>query len=480
MAYTKIVATLGPASNSPEVIAALIEAGADVFRLNMSHGTMEAHAEVIRHIRSAAAERHKVVGILCDLSGPKIRIGAIPEGPITLSAEAEIVLTTDDVVGNAQRVSVNYRELPNEVAAGQRVLLDDGLLEWEILEVSGNDIRCRVVRGGPLSSHKGVNFPNTRLKISSITDKDRAHIEFGLENDVDMFAVSFVKRAEDIRDARGFMRGLGGNLPLIAKIEKGEAVEDIEEILKVADGAMVARGDLGVEIPIEKVPHVQKRVISMCNRMGKPVITATQMLDSMIRSPRPTRAEVTDVANAILDGTDAVMLSGETAAGQYPVAAVSIMDSIAKETEAHINYQKRLVKRYTDPHNISVPDAISHAAAQIAHDTHASGILCLTQGGNTARRVARYRPKGGILAYCPLARIAQQLCLTWGVTALPREGIVDVEMERRQGIEVQIRKAMALFRERNLTHHGDRLVVAAGLPLHEPGNTNLLRVVDVD
>ncbi|MGI8904894.1 MAG: pyruvate kinase [Candidatus Sumerlaeaceae bacterium] len=479
MAYTKIVATIGPATNTPEMIAALIAAGADVFRLNMSHGVQAGHAAVIRMIRAASRAAGQPIGILCDLSGPKIRIGTIAAGPVILRAGDRITITTEQVEGEASRVGVNYADLPEDVQPGQHILLDDGLLEWQVESVAAPEVHCVVVRGGPLSSHKGLNLPNTRLNISSLTEKDRADMEFGLENDVDMFAISFVKRAEDVKEARGFMQSLGGSLPLIAKIEKGEAVENIEQILHVADGAMVARGDLGVEIPLERVPHVQKRVIALCNRLGKPVITATQMLDSMIRSPRPTRAEVTDVANAILDGSDAVMLSGETATGAYPVATVEMMNRISEETEKDFNHEKRLRRRSSED-NINVPEAISHATAMVASELKVRAVLCLTQGGSTARRVARFRPRGGILAYCPLPRTAQQLCLTWGVCAVSRDSAVDIEAERRQGSEVQIRKAISVFKERGAIKPGDRLVVAAGLPLHEPGSTNLIRVVDVD
>ena len=447
----------------------------------MSHGDHATHADVIAMIRDHSREIGRPLGILCDLSGPKIRIGPIPAGPVTLQAGDEIIVTTDKVDGTAQKVSVNYAQLPEDVKPGQHILLDDGLLEWQVVDVTAPEVKCVVIRGGPLSSHKGLNLPNTRLRISAITEKDRADIEFGLEQGVDMFAVSFVKRAEDIREARGYMRSFGGELPLIAKIEKSEAIEDIEAVLEAADGAMVARGDLGVEIPLEKVPHVQKRVIALCNKLGKPVITATQMLDSMIRSARPTRAEVTDVANAILDGTDAVMLSGETASGSFPVEAVAMMNRIAIETETHYNHAQWIEFGAAPPgEKLDVADAISRAVAAIANDMDIRGILCLTQGGSTARRVARYRPKGGILAYCEKARTAQQLCLTWGVEAFARDGAIDVEVERRQGSEVQIRKAISLFKDRNLLKPGDRLVVSAGIPLHEPGTTNLIRVVDVD
>ena len=477
--FTKVVATIGPATDSPEMIRRLFDAGVDVFRINMSHGEHDGHAAVVRSIRDTSVSVGRPAGILCDISGPKIRIGLIPDGPINLERGQIITLTTEQVDGTADLISVSYKHLPRDVKPGQHVLLDDGLLEWEIIEVSGELVKCKVLRGGPLSSRKGFNLPNTQLSLSSLTDKDRADIEWGLEHDVDMFAISFVRTAADIHEARGYMESLGGTLPLIAKIEKGEAVDNIEEILKVSDGAMVARGDLGVEIALERVPHVQKQVIRICNRIGKPVITATQMLDSMIRSARPTRAEVTDVANAILDGTDAVMLSGETAVGKYPVESVEIMNSIAEETEQHFDYPRWLNRRLIDERT-AIADAITTGAAMIARDINAKCILCLTQGGFTVRRVARYHSSVPILAYCPIARTAQQLCLSWGVTAIAREGNVDVEVERRQGAEVQIRKAISLFKDRDMLHSKDTVVVTGGLPLHHSGTTNLVRVVQVD
>jgi len=477
--FTKVVATIGPATNTPDMIEQLFEAGVDVFRLNMSHGEHAGHSEVVRAIREASVKAGRPAGILCDISGPKIRIGMIPDGPINLETGQQITITTDTVDGNAELVSVNYPRLHQEVQIGQHVLLDDGLLEWVVTGIEGHRVVCTVLRGGPLSSRKGVNLPDSRLSLASITEKDKADIEWGLENDIDVFAISFVRSAADVRYARTYMEDLGGSLPIIAKIEMSEAVINIEEILNEADGAMVARGDLGVEVPLEKVPHIQKQVIKMCNRLGKPVITATQMLDSMIRSARPTRAEVTDVANAILEGTDAVMLSGETAAGKYPVESVRIMNRIAEETETHFNHERWLSRRHINEDS-AVQDAITTSAANMARDVKAATILCLTQGGSTVRKVARYHPEVGILAYCPLARTAQQLCLSWGVTALAREGTVDVEVERRQGAEVQIRKAISLFRDRGILKAGDRVVVAAGLPLHQPGTTNLLRVVEVD
>jgi pyruvate kinase len=478
MSRTKIVATVGPASSDPAVIAALLGAGADVFRLNMSHGEHSAHLRVIRAIREAAAAAGRPAGILCDLSGPKIRIGAIAAGTVPLEEGREIVLTTEETEGTASRAWVNYPGLAAEVEPGQRILLDDGLLEFEVRGVEAPEVRCVVVRGGPLSSRKGVNLPGARLAISPMTDKDRADMAFGLENDADMFAASFVRRAEDIGLFRDHMRSLGGDLPILAKIEKQEAVDDLEGVLREADGAMVARGDLGVEIPMEQVPIVQKRVIAACNEAGKPVITATQMLDSMIRSPRPTRAEVSDVANAIFDGTDAVMLSGETAVGAHPVAAVRTMERVAHAAEEAIAGGIATASRPHIPLK-TVPDAISRATTSVAADLGIGKILCLSYSGSTARLVARYRPPSEILTFCPLARTAQQLALMWGVSALP-----DPEGETAAGqghgeLEALAMRAIAEFKNRGHLRAGERIVITAGVPMYVPGTTNFLRVHDV-
>lgn len=479
MARTKIVATIGPASNSPEMIDALFCAGVDVFRLNMSHGDHAGHAKVVRAIRECSARAKRPVGILCDLSGPKIRLGNITDGPVTLASGDKITLTTEPVEGNAQRVWVNYPELPHEVEAGQHVLLDDGLLEFEVLGANQTDVQCLVVRGGPLSSHKGVNLPDTPLSIPSLTEKDLADIEFGLANDVDFFAMSFVRRPEDVDRARQAIEERGGNLPLIAKIEMAEAVKHLEEIVRRADGCMVARGDLGVEIPLEEVPLVQKRLIELCNKAAKPVITATQMLDSMIRSPRPTRAEVTDIANAILDGSDAVMLSGETAVGQFPLEAVKMMERVALATEPLLNHKKWLDRKQRGP-DFSVADSISHVTAEVAEDLQVNHILCLSQGGTTPRAVARYRPRSGVLVCTPLPRTAQQLCLTWGVQALVDDGHSCRNTERPDGLELEISECICVFKDHGIVFPGEQIVVTAGLPLRVPGTTNMLRVVEAE
>jgi pyruvate kinase len=416
MPFTKIVATVGPASREEPVLRSLIKAGVDVFRLNMSHGDHSGHSEVVDRIRRISADLGCTVGILADLSGPKIRIGMISEEPVMLEAGAPFVITTQqDVMGNAERVSCNYPQLCQDVQAGQEILLDDGKLWLEVRSVRPPEVHCVVVKGGPLSSKKGINLPHTKLAISALTEKDRNDMEFAIAQKVDFFALSFVKRVQDVEECRYFMKFRGADIPIFAKIEKREAVDNLEDILAVSDGIMVARGDLGVEIPLEEVPIIQKRIIALCNREGKPVITATQMLESMIRNFRPTRAEAADVANAILDGTDAVMLSAETAAGDYPIEAVQVMSRIAAATEGQITPRQFPLATPAD-----IPMALSLAAATLANQVGASAILCLTQGGSTARRVAQWRPRARILAWCPLPETARQLTVSWGVRAVNR------------------------------------------------------------
>jgi pyruvate kinase len=449
-----------------------------VFRLNMSHGDHAGHLRVIRAIRQAAAAAGRPAGILCDLSGPKLRIGTIAPEPARLQPGHEIVLTTKKTEGSAAKVWVNHPGIVAGSAPGRHILLDDGLLELEVRSVGDTEVRCVVVRGGPLSSHKGVNLPGASLGISPMTDKDKVDMAFGLENDADMFAASFVRCAADIGLFRDHMHSLGGNLPILAKIEKQEAVDDLEAVLREADGAMVARGDLGVEIPMEQVPVVQKRVIAMCNEMGKPVITATQMLDSMIRSPRPTRAEVSDVANAIFDGTDAVMLSGETAVGEYPVAAVTTMERVAGAAEDAITAG---ISTAAKPHIPlkTVPDAISRATTVVAADLSISKILCLSYSGSTARLVARYRPPAEILTYCPLQRTAQQLTVMWGVVPLPGSESQVGDGTRHGELEALAQCAIAEFKQRGHLAVGERIIITAGVPMYVPGSTNFLRVHDV-
>jgi pyruvate kinase len=396
--------------------------------------------------------------------------------PVHLEPGAPFIITTrQDIVGSAERVSCNYAQLCQDVQPGQEILLDDGKLSVEVRSVRAPDVHCIIVQGGPLSSKKGMNLPDTKLAISSLTEKDRNDMEFAIHHKVDFFALSFVKRVQDVEECRYFMKFRGADIPILAKIEKREAVDNLEAILKVSDGIMVARGDLGVEIPLEEVPVIQKRIIKMCNRAGKPVITATQMLESMIRSFRPTRAEAADVANAILDGTDAIMLSAETAAGDFPVESVQVMSRIANATEPQLN-----LRRQPDDIPTDIASAISLAAATLSNQVEAKAILCLTQGGSTARRVARWRPRAQVLAWCPLPETARQLTVSWGVEALSREDEINVDIERAEGIENQIKRAAQALKQQGRVRPGDRMVVAAGVPLHEKGTTNLVKVIEVE
>ena len=471
MPRTKIICTIGPKSRSPEILERLIRAGMNVARLNFSHGSQSEHGEVIASIRGIAKQLGYPVAILQDLSGPKIRTGKIEEGPITLEPGGIFILTNRQVAGNKHEVSITYPDLPKEILPGDKLLLSDGALELEVLETDGEDIKCRVTVGGPLSSHKGINLPTRSIRVSSFTDKDKNDLAFGIEQEVDYVALSFVKAASDIVEVKRFIQGRDSNIPVIAKIEKHEALKGIDEIIEVVDGIMVARGDLGVEIPLEKVPLVQKMLIGKSNCAGKPVITATQMLRSMVDNPRPTRAEVTDVANAIFDGTDAVMLSEETATGSYPVEAVGMMVKIAEDAESGFPFDDWI--HHFDITNIkAVPEAVSRAACHLAEDIDASSIVTFTYSGSTARLVSKHRPRRPILALTPLEKTYRQLSLTWGV--LP------TLCEKMDSTDGMIEKAIKTALESGKVRRGDRIVITAGLPLHEPGTTNLIKIEELE
>ena len=474
MARTKIVATLGPATRDIKTMRRLIRLGVDVFRLNFSHGNKAEHARLNQNIRRAAGERP--IAVIGDLTGPKLRCGPIENDPVLLKKGNTFVLTAKKITGSDEGVSVNYKNLPGEVKSRERIFLDDGNIELQVKKVEGPDIHCRILIGGLLRSHKGINLPNTSLSIPSLTKKDREMIRHGVELGVDFFALSFVKEAEDIKRARRAVNNVGAETPIIAKIEKHEAAKNLEKIIEVADGAMVARGDLGVEIPIQEVPILQKRLIRLCNESGKPVITATQMLESMMKNPRPTRAEVTDIANAIIDGTDAIMLSGETAIGQYPCRAVEIMDTVAQSIEKTLHYNEQLSGRKLAEAG-SIPDAISLATCHIARALEVAAILCLSATGYTARFVARYRPRCPILVYTLEPSTQRRLNLTWGV--------VPFLMEKMDGhgdisnLDALIRYALETAQKEKLVKSGQRVVVTAGLPLGRGGTTNMLRIFEV-
>lgn len=468
MRRTKIVCTIGPASD--ERIDQLLAAGMDVARLNFSHGTLEEQSARIDRLRAAASDSGRTLGILLDVQGPKIRVGEMAPDSMLRVGEP-FVLVTETVVGDGSRATVGYKHLHKMVRSGDVIYLDDGLLQIKVEAIENEEIHTTVLIGGALTSRKGVSVPGVVVDLPAMTDKDADHIRFGVEKGVDMVAASFVRKAEHIEAVRQVIRDAGGRQPIIAKIENHEGLDELEAIVKAADGVMVARGDLGVQIPPEEVPIVQKRIIDVCNTFGKPVITATQMLESMVSNPRPTRAEVTDVATAIFDGTDAIMLSGETAMGRHPVEAVRVMDRIARRTEQAVNYKRLLRGRRSGP-SPTVSEAISYATCRAASDLGAAAIMTATQSGATARMVSKFRPTAPIVALTPESSVARQLMLMWGVepVVVPYTDNVDEMMD----------VAADVARRRAGMKHGDRIILTAGVKTGEPGSTNLLQVYEVD
>jgi pyruvate kinase len=464
MPRTKIVCTIGPSSEEPDTLRALLESGMSVARLNFSHGDREAHLRKIRALREISRDLGRPVAILQDLAGPKIRVGKVPEPGVRLEAGGRFVLTGEQVPGSGSRVSVSYPDLPREVRPEDRILLADGLMELIVEEIAGREIRCRVVTGGVLTSRKGINLPTGTLNIPALTDKDREDLLFGLENDVDYVALSFVRTAEDVLRVKAILQEEGKDTPVIAKIEKHEALDHVEAILDASDGIMVARGDLGVEIPPEQVPGIQKRLIRRANMAGKPVITATQMLRSMVEAPRPTRAEAADVANAVLDGTDAVMLSEETASGRYPVEALRFMARMAEAAETSFPHGKYLKLMPRE----EVSESVAHAACMLADHLEAAAIVAPTSSGKTATHVARFRPRQPLIAVSPALSTVRRSMLTWGCepvqTGPPGEG-EDI-------IDMAVREALASGHIKT----GDLLVVTGGHPFWVPGSTNMIRV----
>ncbi len=461
---TKIVATIGPATSSPDVLRDLIEAGATTLRLNFSHGSHDDHLRSIRLIRQISFELNQPVGILQDLQGPKIRLGRFENGSIILNKGDRFTLTSRILPGTQEISSVTYDLLSEEVPQGATILLDDGRVEMKVEEVDQVDrsLHCRVVVGGPLSNNKGVNFPGVYLSIKALTDKDRKDLVFGLDQGVDWVALSFVRNPQDVLEIKELISSAGKSVPVIVKIEKHEAIEQMEAILSISDGVMVARGDLGVELPAEDVPILQKRLIKTANRLGIPVITATQMLDSMVHSPRPTRAEISDVANAILDGTDAVMLSNETAVGKYPIEAVSQMASIA------VRIEQENAKQPLENTGRSIPNAISQAVGNIAVQLDASAIMSLTKTGSTARNVSKFRPRTPILAITPHVDVARQLQLVWGIKPLL---VLDLPSTGQT-----FQAALNVAQEKRLVSEGDLVVLTAGTLQGVAGSTDLIKV----
>jgi pyruvate kinase len=463
---TKIVATIGPASSSPEVLEKLIDAGLNVTRLNFSHGDRPDHEARVNLIREIAARKGVTVGILQDLQGPKIRTGRFATGSTTLKVGSTFIITSDEVEGNDERVGTTYKELPQDVHPGLALLLDDGNLKLEVIKVVGNDVHTKVIIGGVLKNNKGINIPGANLSTPALTEKDLEDMQTGVELGVDWIAVSFVRTREDVLLARHYMTRYGSTAKLMAKIEKPSAVELFDEILAEVDGIMVARGDLGVEMPAEEVPVIQKQLIAKCIAAGKPVITATQMLESMITNARPTRAEASDVANAIFDGTDAVMLSAESASGAYPVEAVQMMNAIALNTEASLQY-RQMYSGNAKPEN-TTQDAVALAACEVADTLEAAAIVCFTATGSSAWRVARNRPDSLIAAFTPSEKVRDQLALARGVEPRFVQQIVNTDE--------MVSLAVKNVREANLAKAGDKIVIVAGVPFGMHGTTNMIRV----
>ncbi len=467
MRKTKIVCTMGPATSDLTVMRQIVRAGMDVARLNFSHGTHEDHRKMIATVREAARLERKIVGIMLDIKGPKIRTGLIENDGVELNDGDRIILTTDEIVGTKERISISYDGLPEDVRVGSIIRIDDGLIGMRVEKVENREIHCIVTNGGALKNRKGINAPGVRLRLPGVTDKDIEDILFGIEQGVDIIAASFVRKASDVLEIRKLLEDHHIQCDIISKIEAQEGLDLIDEIIAVSDGLMVARGDLGVEIPTEEVPIAQKLLIERCNKAGKVVITATQMLDSMQRNPRPTRAEATDVANAIFDGTDAIMLSGETAAGRYPVEAVTTMAQIALRAERALETHEVMGRHRNDVQRTQT-DAISNAVRSVAQELGAGAIVTSTESGFTARMVSKHRPQSLIIAVTPHAAVARRLTLCWGVYPV----LVKPTQSTDEMLAVAVDGGLAS----GLVSSGDLIVITAGVPVGEAGTTNLLKI----
>ncbi|MDF2520139.1 MAG: pyruvate kinase [Clostridia bacterium] len=468
MRRTKIICTIGPASENEEMLIQLINGGMNVARLNFSHGSHEEHKKRIDTIKKIRQQLNKPVAIMLDTKGPEVRLGSFKGGNAEIKAGDRFILTTEDIAGDNTRCSITYKELPGEVKPGTRILIADGLIELRVVDKTNTDVICEVVNGGALSDRKNVNIPGATSKLPAITEKDISDLKFGIESEIDIIAASFIRKAADVIQIRRILEENNGSyIRIISKIENQEGVDNADEILAVSDGLMVARGDLGVELPAEEIPLTQKMLIKKANEAGKPVITATQMLDSMIRNPRPTRAEVTDIANSILDGTDAIMLSGETAAGKYPLEAVKTMATIAERTEFDLDY-RRYSSSIDYKADITVASAISHASCTTAYELGAAAIITPTQSGSTPRMVSKFRPKAPIIAATFDERVRRQLSLSFGVHSVlikPTDNTDDL-------IEQSVNQAIA----NEYIGSGDLVVITAGVPAGVAGTTNLIKV----
>lgn len=470
---TKIVCTIGPSCNTKEGIKNLLLHGMNVARVNFSHGTHSDHAQVIELIRKASKKFKYSVPVLMDLQGPKIRVGQMKQGGQVLKTGSTVKITGEEVEGSSSVIPIDYKNLVQEAEIGNTILLDDGLLEFEVIEKHDDHLKAKVVVGGLLKSRKGVNLPNVKISIPALTAKDIRDLEFGIKQDVDYIALSFVRSAKDVRDIISRVRAAGSQAAIIAKIEKPEALDVIDEIIEETDGIMVARGDLGIEIPTEEVPIVQKTIIEKCRMAGKPVITATQMLDSMINNPRPTRAESSDVANAVLDGTDAVMLSGETAVGKYPMEAVNVMDRICRSIEKNRSQLYNSLK-YRKPEwkEKQVIESLSYSCVTIADNVEAKAISTITHSGSTARRIAKFRPKVPIIAFTESRKVRRQLNLIWGVHSVQVKELFDTD----QSVKVM----EDYLKDNGLVKSGERVITATGMPIAKRGRTNMIKVSTIE
>ncbi|HEX6982926.1 MAG TPA: pyruvate kinase [Balneolaceae bacterium] len=470
---TKIVCTLGPSSNSEDKIDELIRTGMNVARINFSHGTHDQHEEVIKSIRKVADRYGVSVPVLADLQGPKIRVGKMKNGGQEVEAGEYLTITPDDVEGTPEVIPVDYKHLVQDAKEGNKILIDDGLLELKVIKKNTDTLVAQVVVGGLLKSRKGVNLPDVDISMSSITEKDVKDLEFAVSQDVDYIAMSFVRSADDMQDVISRVRAAGSNAGVIAKIEKPEAIEVIGDIIRESSGIMVARGDLGIEIASEKVPLVQKNIIERCRKAGKPVITATQMLDSMIKNPRPTRAESSDVANAVLDGTDAVMLSGETAAGAYPIESLKTMDKICRSVETDAPYiYKSLSYRKPEWKEKQVVESLAYSCVVLAENVDAHAIGIITRSGSTARRIAKFRPRVPLVAFTESDEVRRQLGLVWGVQPVKIEEILDTDKS------VQVMENH--LKNNGLVNAGDRAIIATGMPIAQKGRTNMIKISTID
>ena len=466
MRRTKIVCTLGPACEKVEVLKELIKAGMNVARMNFSHGDHAEHFRRLSAVRQAAAELGVEIATMLDTKGPEIRSGILQEGKVELVQGQKFILTTEDIEGDVNRVSVSYKNLPHELHPGARILMSDGLIELQVERIEGTEIHTVVVNGGTLGNKKNMNLPGIRVNLPAVTQKDIDDFQFAVKHGVDFIAASFVRKAADVLEIRKILEDLGSDIRIIAKIENAEGVDNIDEIIHSADGIMIARGDLGSEIPSEQVPLKQKIIIRKCNKIGKPVITATQMLESMVHNPRPTRAEASDVANAIFDGTDATMLSGESAAGAYPIEAVKTMARIAEATESSLHFSE-ILDTFEAP-DATITDAISHSTCRIALDLQAEAILTFTRSGKTALEVSKYRPKTPIIAVTPRKTVLRRMMLSFGVFPIHAPDEPNTDMM----IEAAVKAAI----DEKLIKEGDLVIVTAGVPVGVPGTTNLIKV----